>query len=84
MNKKLTLSVDGKLIKAAKAHAEKTGHSLSEMVESFFRVITEKNNKVTKLNSELSELAGVASKLNQYTDSELRTSYVKHLEKKYL
>ncbi len=83
MNKKLTLSVDEKLIKAAKVHAEKTGRSLSEMVEAFFRALTEKNKPI-KLSGELAELAGVASKLNKYSDEELRDSYIKHLEKRYL
>lgn len=82
MGKKLTLSIDEKLIKAAKLHATKTGQSLSAMVETFFRAMTEKR-KAPKLTGIVGELAGVASKLNQCTDEELKQEYREHLEKKY-
>lgn len=41
MNKKLTLSIDEAVVKAAKDYAQKNGTSLSNMVENFFRNATQ-------------------------------------------
>jgi len=43
MTKKLTLSVDEKVIRQAKKYANETGNSLSGMIESYLRTITEQH-----------------------------------------
>ena len=43
MTSKLTLSVDEKIIRQAKKYAKETGNSLSGMVESYLRTVTEKS-----------------------------------------
>ncbi len=48
MTTKLTLTLDDKVIREAKRYAQAKGRSVSELVENYFRSITE-------LNSNLSE-----------------------------
>ena len=43
MNTKLTLSLEKSVIEEAKSYAKKTGRSLSELVENYFRNLTEKS-----------------------------------------
>lgn len=43
MNTKLTLSLEKEVIEQAKIYAKGTGRSLSEMVESYFKNLTSKN-----------------------------------------
>jgi len=40
MNNKLTLSVDGELIRKAKTYASDQGRSVSDMVESYLKALT--------------------------------------------
>lgn len=45
MNTKLTLTLDNELIEKAKQHAKKNGSSLSGMVENYFKILTNKEEK---------------------------------------
>jgi len=40
MNAKLTLTIEAEVIKIAKAYAEEKGQSLSDLVENYFKLIT--------------------------------------------
>jgi hypothetical protein len=44
MTTKLTLTLDDKVIQGAKRYAKIKGRSVSELVESYFKSITELNN----------------------------------------
>ena len=44
MTTKLTLTLDDKVIQGAKRYAKTKGRSVSELVESYFKSITELNN----------------------------------------
>ena len=45
MNTKLTLSLDKEIIEQAKIYAKGTGRSLSEMVESYFKSLSNPKRK---------------------------------------
>ncbi|MCA6440954.1 MAG: DUF6364 family protein [Sediminibacterium sp.] len=47
MSTKLTLSIDEKVVAEAKEYAKEAGKSVSQIVESYLRVLTQKNNKHT-------------------------------------
>jgi hypothetical protein len=46
MTTKLTLTLDDKVIRGAKRYARAKGRSVSELVESYFKSLTEPNNEV--------------------------------------
>ncbi|MFX5530198.1 DUF6364 family protein, partial [Acinetobacter baumannii] len=43
MSTKLTLSIDEKVVAEAKEYAKEAGKSVSQIVESYLRVLTQKN-----------------------------------------
>lgn len=45
MTTKLTLTLDDKVIQGAKRYARAKGRSVSELVESYFKSLTEPNNE---------------------------------------
>ena len=45
MTTKLTLTLDDKVIERAKRYARKKGRSVSELVESYFKSLTEPGNE---------------------------------------
>ena len=61
MNTKLTLTLEKEIIEEAKKYASAKGKSLSEMVENYFRYITEfkPDNKKIKLSSKSEALRGI-------------------------
>jgi neutral trehalase len=58
MNTKLTLSLDAKVIEAAKKYAIEKGLSLSEAVEGYLKNLTLSKHKTEKRSS-VSELKGI-------------------------
>jgi len=59
MTTKLTLTLDDKVIRGAKRYAKEKGRSVSELVESYFKSITELNeNKSDELTSSVKSLMG--------------------------
>ena len=56
MNTKLTLSLKKNVIEDAKLYAKKTGRSLSELVESYFKNLTEKSEMADDINPKIKKL----------------------------
>lgn len=81
MNTKLTLKLEDNIIKKAKGYAEKNGRSLSELVENYFRVLTENDkNQNLPYSKIVEELTGVI-KLKRNFDE--KKEYSDYLLKKY-
>lgn len=49
MDSKLTLNVDKDLAKKAKSYARSKGRSLSNLVESYFRILTSKSDDIEQV-----------------------------------
>jgi Family of unknown function (DUF6364) len=80
MNAKLTLSLDSKVIEAAKKYSVENGVSLSEVVEEYFkRLIPKKPIKDKK--SSIMELRGILGKAPK--DFDYREERYKYLMEKY-
>jgi hypothetical protein len=60
MDTKLTLNVDSELVKKAKLYAKKDGRSLSDLVESYFKVLTRKKESKEdfKVSQKVKSLSG--------------------------
>lgn len=58
MNTKLTLSLEKTVIEDAKSYAKKTGRSLSELVESYFKNLTEKSEIADDIHPKVKKLIG--------------------------
>lgn len=59
MTTKLTLTLDDKVIQKAKRYARAKGRSVSELVESYFKSITELNgNQLEELTPSVKSLMG--------------------------
>ena len=83
MNTKLTLTIERDIIKRAKSYAKDKNRSLSDIVENYLKILTEKeqNGKDKKLNPIVESLKGsFKMPKNMDYEKELR----KRLEKKYL
>ncbi|UXP32995.1 DUF6364 family protein [Reichenbachiella agarivorans] len=62
MNTKLTLTLEKEIIEEAKKYASKRGRSLSEMVENYFKYITESKTQsaaTEELSPRVQKLRGV-------------------------
>lgn len=80
MNKKLTLSLNATVIEKAKVYAEKTGRSLSGMVENYLDSLTKQEEQ-----SEVSErLKKIAGKIKIPRDFDEKEELRKGLEEKHL
>ncbi|MFC2129156.1 DUF6364 family protein [Bacteroidota bacterium] len=82
MDSKLTLSVDKSLAEKAKLYARSQGRSLSDLVESYFKVLTtDTEESVLEVSSKLKSMKGVLKVSDKYDHKkELSDS----LSKKYL
>lgn len=79
MTTKLTLRIDEKLIERAKSHAQRTGKSVSRMVEDYFELLPQhEERKEEALTPIVRALLGVLK--NADIDEE---DYRRHLEEKY-
>jgi hypothetical protein len=58
MNTKLTLSLEKTVIEQAKSYAKKTGRSLSELVESYFKNLTSKPEDDQEIHPKVKKLIG--------------------------
>jgi len=83
MNTKLTLTIEQEIIKRAKVYAKEKNRSLSDIIETYLKVLTkeEQKQKNKKLNPVVKSLKG-SFKIPKNMDykKELR----KRLEEKYL
>jgi len=57
MQTKLTLSIDKQIIQRAKEFARKSNRSLSEIIESYLKTITDPHTE--EIDFELSEIVGI-------------------------
>jgi len=76
---KLTLSVDGEIIRKAKERARAQGLSVSQMVSVFFASITGSKPSTEKSPPILRKLTGILAR-----EKNPREKYRRHLERKYL
>ncbi len=76
---KLTLSVDDKVIKAAKEWARARGLSVSQMVSTFFVSVTRPKQPPDEMPPVLKKLSGILEK-----EEGLIEDYYDHVERKYL
>ena len=82
MNKKLTLSVDDKIIEKAKAYAEDKNESLSQLVENYFRLLTSnRKNKEKEVSPVVMELMGTIAVPE---DFDYKKEKMEYLESRYL
>lgn len=79
MDKKLTLKLKKDIIDKAKIYARKRQQSLSELVENYFRHITE-YDKEEPLTPLVRELIGV---IKVKSDCEVEKNYTDYLIEKY-
>ena len=80
---KLTLKLNSDSIVRAKNYSEKSGISLSAMVEKFFDELTLKkseNKTEEKYSPLVNELSGIITLSN---DFDYKAEYLEHLESKY-
>ncbi len=78
MTTKLTLRIDEKLIERAKSHAQRTGKSVSRMVEDYFELLPDAGQAGHRaLPPIVSSLLGILRNAN--VDEE---DYRRHLEEK--
>ena len=83
MDKKLTLSLDQKIIERAKNYAKANGTSLSKMIESYFQSITnyysdENDIKITPL---VQSLCGVGQLPEDFDYKKSRIEYLQDKHK---
>jgi hypothetical protein len=83
MHNKLTLRLEDRLIKRAKAWAKARGVSLSQVVGELFEQLRGKESQLD-LSPWTRRLTGVVPRKGKApTDEEIRRDYLKHLEKKH-
>jgi hypothetical protein len=70
MATKLTLTLDKKIIKAAKEYAKKNNISLSGIVELYFKTLSEEAEKI-KIGPITRQLSGMVNFNTEKTDKEL-------------
>ena len=61
MNTKLTLTIEKEIIQIAKKYAKEKGQSLSDLVENYFKLITNERRplKSTELSPRIKRLRGI-------------------------
>ena len=79
MRTKLTLRLEGQLVKAAKQHARQTGCSVSQMVSDYSAAIASAEPQPSTLAPKVAQLMGALKGAD--VDE---TDYYAHLERKYL
>lgn len=81
MNAKLTLKLNEAIIEKAKKYAQKNHQSLSELVENYFKALTDESGKEEdNYGSLTTELSGV---INAADIENYQEQYTKYLTEKY-
>jgi antitoxin component of RelBE/YafQ-DinJ toxin-antitoxin module len=80
MNKKLTLSVDDNIINSAKLYAQKNNVSISQLVQTFLKLITKSEKHKKKYPPITSELLGI---LRSSKKNNIKKDYADYLSEKY-
>ncbi len=82
MDSKLTLSVDKDLARRAKTYARSRGRSLSDLVESYFKILTSKSDDTEfDLTTKVKSLLG---SIKVPEDFDYKSDLSDQLSKKYL
>ncbi len=82
MDSKLTLNVDKDLARKAKAYARSRGRSLSDLVESYFKIITSKSDdEEFDLSAKVKSLLG---SIKVPEDFDYKADLSDQISKKYL
>lgn len=82
MNTKLTLTIEKEVIETAKEYAKDKGLSLSEMVENYFKLLTERKGKMKEkeLSLKVQKLRGIIKSGKEVDYKKILTE---ELSKKY-
>ena len=80
MDKKLTLSLNERVIENAKIYAKKNKISLSKLIESYLKSIVDRKSNEIEITPLVSSLSGV---IELPSDFDFREEYTKHLLDKY-
>lgn len=82
MNTKLTLTVQKEIIAEAKKYAKKSGQSLSDLVENYFKLLTKDKRKLKpdQISPRIKRLRGIL-KVNEKFD--YKKELEEELSKKY-
>lgn len=77
MKKKLTLTMEKKVIEKAKRYAKKKNHSLSDIVENYFKLLTLEERKQNE-----ETLSPIVKSLKSSFKASKKMDYKKELEKR--
>ena len=83
MDKKLTLSLNQKIIEQAKKYAKRNGTSLSKMIESYFQSITNSQQEKTdiRITPLVESLCGVGKLPDEFDYKKSRVNYLENKTK---
>jgi len=82
MNTKLTLTIEKQVIEEAKAYAKEKGQSLSDLVENYFKLLTQDKREISEneLSPRTKRLRGI---LKVEPDFDYKQVLTDELSKKY-
>ena len=80
MDKKLTLSLDGRVIESAKTYAKSNNISLSKLIESYLSSLTTQKKSESNITPLVASLSGLIT-LDE--DFDIKESYSEYLIEKY-
>ncbi len=82
MNTKLTLTIEKEVIQVAKEYAKEQGQSLSDLVENYFKLLTNERQplKTNKLSPRVKRLRGI---IKSEKDLDYKQMLTEELLKKY-
>lgn len=82
MSKKLTLNVDENVIEKAKIYAQKTGRSLSGLVENYLKNLVDHHQPETSLEDKITRLSGKIQLPDDFDEDKILKEYFenKHLK----
>jgi hypothetical protein len=80
MDKKLTLSIDTSIIESAKNYAKSNNISLSKLIESYLKTLTQRKRNSTEITPLVESLSGVIS-LDK--DFDIKDAYADYVIEKY-
>ncbi len=84
MDKKLTLKLDSSVIEQAKVYAQNHKISLSKMIESYLKSITNKSKKSSEENKDMTPLVESLSGVMEWSaDDNYKKTYKDYLAQKY-
>ena len=76
MDKKLTLSLDENTIDSAKNYAKSNNVSLSKLIESYLKTLTNQTKKQTNITPLVESLSGVISLEDSFNSKDAYSEYL--------